>query len=189
MGAFLGSASEGEALMQPLRRLGPVLDTYAEQAPIGLADLAMDPRDPLPYRLAHALVDDLPAVAMDELAEIAGPGSALTMLQLRHSGGALGRRVPGAGARATLPGEICVLGLGVVPEPGAEPVIAAALGAVSAAVAPYRAGDYPNFVEEQTDTSAFFDADTWERLQRVKALYDPQDLFRGNHHIPPADRA
>ena len=82
-----------------------------------------------------------------------------------------------------------MLGLGVVPEPSAEPVIAAALDAVSAAVAPYRAGDYPNFVEDQVDASAFFDADTWERLRRVKALYDPQDLFRGNHHIPPADRA
>ena len=33
------------------------------------------------------------------------------------------------------------------------------------------------------DASAFFDADTWERLRQVKALYDPQDLFKGNHHI------
>jgi hypothetical protein len=22
----------------------------------------------------------------------------------------------------------------------------------------------------------------------VKALYDPDDVFKGNHHIPPADR-
>ena len=47
-------------------------------------------------------------------------------------------------------------------------------------------GDYPNFVEEPTDASAFFDPDTWERLREVKALYDPGDLFKGNHHIPPA---
>ena len=32
----------------------------------------------------------------------------------------------------------------------------------------------------------FFDADTWARLRQVKALYDPSDLFKGNHHIPPA---
>ena len=42
------------------------------QAPIGLAELAMDPRDPLPYRLGHALVDALPAAAMDELASSPG---------------------------------------------------------------------------------------------------------------------
>jgi hypothetical protein len=189
MGSFLGSEAEGQALLAPLRRLGPALDTFAMQAPSGLADLAMDPRDPLPYRLTHALVDELPATAIDDLATVAGPGSALTMLQLRHGGGALGRAPAGAGARATLPGEIVLLGLGVVPDPALEPVIADALGTVAAAVAPHRAGDYPNFVEEQTDASAFFDAETWERLQRVKALYDPQDLFRGNHHIPPADRA
>ena len=40
---------------------------------------------------------------------------------------------------------------------------------------------------EPTDASRFFDADTWARLRHVKALYDPSDLFKGNHHIPPAD--
>jgi hypothetical protein len=46
---------------------------------------------------------------------------------------------------------------------------------------------YPNFVEVPADASAFFDADTWARLRLVKALYDPTDLFQGNHHIPPAN--
>ena len=80
-----------------------------------------------------------------------------------------------------------MFGLGVVPEPARRAGGAARSStAVLAAVAPHRAGDYPNFVEEQADASAFFDPDTWERLRRVKALYDPQDVFKGNHHIPPA---
>ncbi len=60
------------------------------------------------------------------------------------------------------------------------------LGSVERAVLPYRVGDYPNFVEEETDTSRFFDAETWAQLRAVKAAYDPADLFKGNHHIPPA---
>jgi FAD/FMN-containing dehydrogenase len=40
---------------------------------------------------------------------------------------------------------------------------------------------------EPTDASRFFDSETWRRLREVKALYDPTDLFKGNHHIPPAD--
>jgi hypothetical protein len=40
---------------------------------------------------------------------------------------------------------------------------------------------------EPTDASRFFDADTWARLRQVKAHYDADDLFKGNHHIPPAD--
>ncbi len=70
-----------------------------------------------------------------------------------------------------------------------RPAVSSQLEALSTVAAAHRAGDYPNFVEEQADASAFFDPETWERLRRVKALYDPQDLFKGNHHIPPAERA
>jgi hypothetical protein len=42
-------------------------------------------------------------------------------------------------------------------------------------------------VEAPSDASGFFDPDTWARLRMVKALYDPSDLFKGNHHIPPAE--
>ncbi|HEY6887006.1 MAG TPA: FAD-binding oxidoreductase [Solirubrobacter sp.] len=184
MAAFLGSEAEGRELLRPLRRLRPLMDTFAMQAPAELGDLAMDPRAPLPFRSAHALVDALPSAAIEDVARISGPGSSLALVQLRHMGGALTRHEPDAGARATLPGEICVFGLGVVPEAGAEPAVLSDLAALSAAVAPRRVGDYPNFVETPADTSGFFAPGTWERLRRVKALYDPQDLFKANHHIP-----
>jgi hypothetical protein len=189
MAAFLGSEADGRELLRPLRRLGPEMDTFAMQPPVGLSELAMDPPDPLPYRTTHSLIDELPAAAIEEVAQIGGPGSALTMVQLRHMGGALARHEPGAGARATLPGEIAMFGLGVVPDAGAEPAVLSELAALSSAVAPHRMGEYPNFVEEPTDASAFFDPGTWERLRQVKALYDPQDLFKGNHHIAPAERS
>jgi hypothetical protein len=111
------------------------------------------------------------------------------MVELRHMGGALARREPGAGARSTLFGSLAMLSLGVAED---EPSAATArkyLEAVDRAVLPYHAGDYPNFVMEPADTSGFFDADTWARLRRAKALYDPGDLFMGNHHIPPAEAA
>ena len=57
-----------------------------------------------------------------------------------------------------------------------------------AAVDPYGVGHYPNFVEEPADVRGFFDEETWVRLRRVKAAYDPADMFRGNHHVPPAAR-
>jgi FAD/FMN-containing dehydrogenase len=186
MAAFLGSEADGRALLQPLRRLRPEMDTFATQPPIGLAELAMDPPDPLPYWTAHALVDELPTNAIEDVARIAGPGSSLTLVQFRHMGGALARHEPGAGARATLPGEIAMFSLGVVPDAGAQPAVMAELEAMSAAVAPHHAGEYPNFVEEPADASSFFDPETWARLREVKALYDPQDVFKGNHHVPPA---
>jgi hypothetical protein len=189
MAAHLGTESEGRQLLAPLRALGPELDTFGMAPPVALAELAMDPADPLPYRSRTALIDELPDKAIEELSRIAGPGSPLTMLQLRHGGGALARRAPAAGARATLPGQIVAFALGVVPDPALEPAVHAALEAVAGTLAPYHVGDYPNFVEEQAETSAFFDAETWAWLRRVKATYDPADLFHGNHHIPPALRS
>ncbi len=191
MAAHLGGEAEGRALLSPLRRLGPMIDTLATGPPSVLAGLAMeDPAEPLPYRSAHHLLGDLPAAGMDALLDAAGPGSlagtSLAMVQMRHMGGALGRRAPGAGARATLPGTFSLFSLGVVEDEVTEAAVAASLDRVQDAMRPYRVGDYPNFVERPADARAFFDAGTWRRLRMTKALYDPGDMFRGGHHIPPA---
>jgi FAD/FMN-containing dehydrogenase len=191
MGAFLGEEPEGRALLRRLRDLGPAIDTFAMVPPSELAELAMDPPDPLPFVSGHELLEELPASLIDELLEIAGPesdsGTSLTMFQLRHMGGALGRRSPGAGARATLAGEVNLFTLGVAEGEEAVHAVEARIDRVVAAAQPYRAGHYPNFVEEPADASTFFEAETWARLREVKAAYDPEDLFRGNHHVPPAE--
>jgi FAD/FMN-containing dehydrogenase len=191
MAAYQGDAAEGAALLQPLRELGPVRDTLATVPPVVLGDLAMDPYDPLPFHSAHALLDGLPPQTIDDLMAAVGPesgrGPALTMFQLRHMGGALGRAPEGAGARATLPGEVNLFMLGAVPEPQFDAPVRAALAAAMDATADHVVGDYPNFVEVPSDASAFFDPETWARLRAVKTAYDPEDRFRGNHHVPPRD--
>jgi FAD/FMN-containing dehydrogenase len=188
MAAFLGSEDDGRALLRRIRDLGPAMDTFGVVPPAALGDLAMDPVDPLPIASTTALLDGLPSAGLDELLAAVGPGSGspLGMVQLRQLGGALGRTSPGAGARATLPGTLSLFALGVPMDPESEATTKAYLAAIDAAVRPYHTGDYPNFVEEPADASAFFDTDTWARLREVKAEYDPDDLFKGNHHIPPA---
>jgi FAD/FMN-containing dehydrogenase len=187
-GAFLGSEGEGRALLRPVRDLGPAMDTFAIAPPAVLGDMAMDPPEPLPFASASALLSDLPSAGVDELVAAAGPGSGspLAMVELRQLGGALGRPSPGAGARATLPGSYSLLALGVHEDEASGAIARRYLESVERAVLPYRTGFYPNFVEAPSDASGFFDPDTWARLRQVKALYDPSDLFKGNHHIPPA---
>src|SRR3954452_13397173 len=190
MAAYLGSAAEGASLLRPLRRLGPERDTFAAVPPVVLGDLAMDPLDPVPFQSTSALLDELPPDAIDTVLAAAGPesgrGPTVSMLQFRQMGGALAQPAPGAGARATLPGDISMFALGAVfDEPGRE-AVRTALADVDDALRPPRAGHYPNFVEEPADASAFFDPETWGRLRAVKAAYDPADMFAGNHHIPPA---
>jgi FAD binding domain len=192
MAAFLGGEAEGRELLAPLRELGPERDTFAMVPPVVLSDLAMDPLDPVPFHLTHQLIDELPAATIDELMAKVGPGSdrgqAVTILQLRHMGGALARETPGAGARATLPGEICIMGLGAVFDESSDLAVREALADIDATVQPHRAGEYSNFVELPADASSFFEPSVWERLRDVKRDYDPADLFVGNHHIPPSGR-
>ncbi len=192
MGAFLGEEAGGRDLLRRIRDLGPAIDTFAMNPPSELAELAMDPPDPLPATSGHELLNELPASLIDEFLSIAGPesdsGNSLTLFNLRHMGGALARKSPGAGARATLPGEVSLFTLAVVEDDEAAAAADERIARLVAAAQPYRAGEYPNFVEEPADASAFFDADTWQRLREVKALYDPQDMFKGNHHVPPAER-
>ena len=126
--------------------------------------------------------------AIDDILAAAGPDSAgvLPLVQLRQMGGALSRQEPGAGARATLPGEYCLFALGVPMDEEIERAVNSTLAEVEEAVADLRVGEYPNFVEENAEARGFWDEETWARLREVKSDYDPEDLFLGNHRIPPA---
>jgi FAD/FMN-containing dehydrogenase len=187
-GAFLGTEAVGRALLRTVHDLGPAMDTFAMVPPAALGPMAMDPPDPLPFVPTTAVLSDLPHAGVDELVTAVGPdsGSPLAMVELRQLGGALGRETPGAGARATLPGSLVLMALGVPQDEESGATVRGYLGSLARAVDPYRVGDYANFVMEPTDASRFFDPETWARLRQVKALYDPSDLFKGNHHIPPA---
>lgn len=189
MGAFLGTETDGQELLRPVRELGPAMDTFAPGPPGVLGSLAIeDWLEPLPFLSTHQLLGEFPASAIDDLvAAGAQPGSPLGLLQLRHLGGALARKAPGAGARAALPGEVQMFALGVAGDDATAAAVRTTLEAVDQALRPYHAGYYPNFVEEPADASEFFDAETWTRLREAKSLYDPDDLFKGNHHIPPID--
>ena len=108
-------------------------------------------------------------------------------VQLRHMSGAIGRSPRHAGSRGRIEGQLLMFAAGVVPDPAFVPILSDALARVKDAVSSHRIGaSYASFVEEPADARSFYDAATWSRLRSVKGLYDPSDLFRGNHHIPPA---
>jgi len=60
---------------------------------------------------------------------------------------------------------------------------------VRAAVMPWASGDvYLNFIgrEGQERVVAGFGEQAYERLSRVKARYDPDNVFHLNHNVKPA---
>jgi len=183
---YCGAPADGEELVAPLRKLGSAgMDTIQAQPPAGIAELHMDPPSPVPYTSESLLTHDLPASAIDSLVEAVGPGSGsqLASVELRHGGGALSRPPQGAGALATLPGSFITFAVGFVPVPEAMAPNRAWLGAYKAALEPYDAGRYFNFVEESFDITHIFAPDVLTRLREVKQRYDPENLFQSNHPV------
>jgi Berberine and berberine like len=139
----------------------------------------------VPYTSETLLTHELPSEAIDSLVEAvgAGSGSQLASVELRHGGGALSRAPEGAGALATLPGTFLAFGVGFVPMPEAMAPNRAWLGAFKAALEPYDAGRYFNFVEESFDITKIFSPEVLNRLREVKQRYDPDNLFQSNHPV------
>jgi len=183
---YCGDPADGAELAAPLRELGNVgIDMVQAQPPAGIAEMHMDPPTPVPYTSESLLTHELPASAIDSLVEAVGPGSGsqLVSIELRHGGGALSRASQDAGALATLPGSFLAFGVGFVPVPEAMAPTRAWLGAFKAALEPYDAGRYFNFVEESFDITQIFLPDVLDRLRDVKQRYDPENLFKSNHPV------
>jgi FAD/FMN-containing dehydrogenase len=178
-------STAGELDLSALRALSPAIDTFATVPPAGIAELHMDPRDPLPYAGEHRLLGDLPAEAIDALVALAGPGSGSPMLsiELRHLGGAAGRVPAGAGATGALRGAFCLFAVGVTPTPEAAGALHARFAQVVEALAPYEAGRFFSFTEEATAASDFYAEDVVARLRAVRDAVDPSGVFQANHDI------
>lgn len=187
---YVGEEADGAELMRPLRELGPTMDTFAMVPPVGIAELHMDPPDPVPYLGEGMMLGELDGAAIDRFVAAAGPdsGSTLVSAEIRHLGGALHRSAPHHGALATLDAEYMTFELGMLLDEPARPVVRRQLDAIADAFAPYDNGrQYLNFTEDHTDPSRFYKRDVYRRLREVKARVDPDELFRANHPIAPAE--
>jgi UDP-N-acetylenolpyruvoylglucosamine reductase len=182
---FIGGEGEGAELLEPLRRLGPAMDTFAIVPPVGIAELHMDPRDPMPAASEHNLLGDLSERAIEELVIAVGPGSGSTLasVELRHTGGALARSGDGHGAVATLPGNFAGFAVGLAMDGATTARTEADLRRYAAATRPYEAGHYFNFVERTSEAESFFPPAVAERLRAARETYDPGRLLQANHEI------
>ncbi|HEY7453535.1 MAG TPA: FAD-binding oxidoreductase [Thermoleophilaceae bacterium] len=184
--AYLGNESDGADLLRPVMELGPDMNTFGMVEPAALGHLAMDPEDPVPVETSSRIVADATGATIDAFVDAAGPGSGsqLISVELRSLGGALARRSPGAGARATLPGDYIMFSVGAVMEPGARETILGQTHAVASAMAPWDAGTrYANFEEKSVDARLFYDEDTFRLLRALRTEWDPSGLFLANHEI------
>ncbi len=187
-----GDAADADQLLEPLRALGPVMDTMRPTPLPELSKLHMDPDHPVPSVGDGLMLESLPAEAVDELVRVAGPdsGSPLLSVEVRQLGGALGRPRPEHAALASAPGEYGLYTVGIVSTPEAGRASAARFDMVKDAVSAWTSRQIvPNFAETRRDPTSFWTADACARLREVKARFDPDDMFRSNHPVLPAVEA
>jgi FAD binding domain/Berberine and berberine like len=186
--AVLAAADEAAAIIAPLTALEPEIAMVGPMPPVALSRLHNDPEQPMPFASGAMLLETLTANAVDALVAAAGAGTqtSLLMVEVRHLGGALGRRAPGGGALGSFPGAYLFFTGGVVTGVEAAMAIESDAARLKALLEPCRAThNYLNFEEHSTNPATLFDPPAYARLRQVKTVVDPDDMFRANHSIPP----
>jgi len=182
--AFIGTESDGAALVAPLRALGPEFDTVAMMPTSELSLVNMDPDFPLPYAGDGILLDDFPPAAIDAMIE-AFVGSPLLHAEARHLGGAAAIGSPEHGVLDTIDAAFMMFTFGLTLDAAAHAAVEHHVELLIERLAPWDSGRrYLNFAESVVDPRSIFPEKSYERLQAVKAKYDPTRMFQANHAIP-----
>jgi FAD/FMN-containing dehydrogenase len=191
--SYLGPEADGARLVAPLRAAAPVLvDTLGPMPYTSFAQIHNDPADPAPFMERTAMLGSLTDEAVDELIAAAGPTAdcPVHFVELRHLGGALARPADNAVGHRDARFALWVVGVGA---PDAFTPMNAYADELLRRMRPWSTGGrYLNFMAAQdtgvSDVSAAYDADAYRRLRAIKRRYDPGNLFRLNHNIPPEER-
>ena len=196
---FLGYAwagadrAAGEAVIGRLRAACPpdiaVLDPTRWLAFQSAFDSAM-PKGVRAY-WRNASLDRLDGPMIDTLVEHCGAQTFGTAADLHHMGGAFGRVPEDATAFPNRAATFWLNIYGFWPDPADDAARIAWVKGFSDAVRPHAmAGQYVNFLGHEDGDAhrkalAAYGPAKLERLVALKRRYDPANLFRINHNIPP----
>jgi FAD/FMN-containing dehydrogenase len=187
---YAGDVAKGEEAMRPIRAIGsPIADAVG---PHGYRqwNAAFDPllgKGARNYWKSHdlpALPDDALRVLVDAVREVPTFGCEIF---LGHLGGAAAR-IPGeATAYAHRDAEFVMNAHARWDDPADDERCIAWARALFTALAPHATGGvYVNFMTaDETERIAAAYGGNYARLQRLKARYDPENLFRMNQNVAP----
>jgi FAD/FMN-containing dehydrogenase len=189
-GMYTGPVAEGERVLADIRAFGPPEADFFGPAPYADFQCSLD--DPPGYRNYWTAehVTDLTDEAIDVIARRAEelpPGPA--QLFIVPWGGAIARVGEDSSPLSGREASFVVHPLLLWEDPADDERVIAHGRSYREDLAPYSSGAaYGNFIgdEGRERARAGFGAASRERLERVKAEWDPENVFRGNQNVEPA---
>lgn len=188
---YAGDPAEGEEVIAPLREKGdPLSDGVEVTSYAGLLselDEMYRAGDRNYYR--SAFFDTLPDEAINAFVEKAAPiPSPFSSIFLEPMGGAIARKAPNATAFPHRKRNFCITAVPKWEDENRDKEMKGWADDLFDALEPFAAGGvYVNYLDEVGDNPAR-DAygQNWNWLAELKKKWDPENLFRMNHNIPPA---
>lgn len=191
LGCWCGEPEAGQAALAPLRALGPAFDVFGSMpyaALQGMLDEGAPPRIRSYTRSGYTadLSDGLIDTVLEHGAKMPSPFS---QIHFHHMGGAVARvgeeDTAFGNRRAVFAYNINSMWV----DPSEDDLHETRNREVATAFGPFSTGGvYVNFlgIEGGARIRAAYGDAKYERLSRLKKVYDPQNLFRLNQNIPPA---
>ncbi len=189
--AYAGDAGSAGGAIAPFRALATPLADMVRPMPY---PQMYPPEDPDYHPTAVSRTMFVNRIDGDAAETILGflreSDASVRVAQLRTLGGAASRIPADATAYAHRNGSVMVNVASFYNGPDDRPRRAAWVKEFAEALDQGDSAAYVNFLGDEGSerVRAAYPAATWERLTRVKAQYDPTNLFRLNQNIPPAVR-
>jgi FAD/FMN-containing dehydrogenase len=190
--AYAGDVEDGERAIAPLRALAePLADmvrpmSYAEMYP-------PEEHEYRPVAVAKTMfVNSVGLGAAETILErIKASDAMMAATQLRVLGGAMARVPNDATAYAHRDSRIMVNVAAMYQSPDDRPKHAAWVDGLSDELCQGDEGAYVGFLADEgaERVRAAYPGPTWDRLREIKRRYDPDNVFRLNQNIPPAEAA
>ena len=188
---YAGDIEAGERALAPFRKLAtPLVDMLK---PMRYREIYQpEQKGYHPVATSRTMFVDtidrsIAATILDHLKALNGP---MPIAQLRVLGGAMARIPVDATAFGHRTSRIMVNVFALYEKSAEKESHETWANDFAAALRQNDGGAYVNFLADgdRAQVRAAYPGETWERLAAIKYRYDPTNLFRLNHNIPPARR-
>lgn len=191
---YAGDPAEGVRVLEPLTSFGPPAVDLVQPMPYTAVQQLLDPPNQkgMHNYWSGDFLTEFPDEAVDAFVDnVQPPVSPLTQMIIVAGGGAIGEVAEDAMAFGNRDAPFNMHYLSMwPPDPAQDQVNIDKTRQVATALKPWTTGQvYLNFIGDEgiTRVESAYGPEKYARMRKIKKVWDPDNVFRHNQNIPPAD--